>query len=203
MDNGNLINGLILAGGKSSRMGKDKSLLEFHGKPQIVYLQEILKPFCNQIFLSVQKDNSPIQGKYLIHDLFDIESPLNGILSAFHYDTENAWLTVPVDMPNINTEALQYLLAHRDKSKSATCFYDSEGENPEPLLTLWEPRSRPQLFNFFNQGEISPRKFLQENDVCILNTPNSEWLLNVNTPEEFEEFRKQHLKGDRGTSPRI
>lgn len=198
-----LINGLILAGGKSTRMGVDKTMLEFHRKPQYLHLHELLKPFCNEVFLSVQKEHSVIIGNGLIHDLFDLESPLNGILSAFHYDAENAWLTVPVDMPNINTETLHYLITHRDKSKSATCFFDSEGENPEPLLTIWEPRARPQLYNFFNQGEVSPRKFLLENDAFMLKTPNPEWLLNVNTPEEFDEFRKQNLKGDRGTSPRI
>jgi molybdopterin-guanine dinucleotide biosynthesis protein A len=189
-----LTNGLILAGGKSTRMGATKTMLEFHGKPQYHHLQELLKPFCSEVFLSIQKDHSVRQGNGLIHDLFDIESPLNGILSAFHYDAENAWLTVPVDMPNINTETLHYLFVNRDTSKSATCFYDSEGENPEPLLTIWEPRSRPQLFNFFNQGKVSPRKFLLENDVCMIKTPNPEWLVNVNTPEEFDEFRKQHLK---------
>jgi molybdopterin-guanine dinucleotide biosynthesis protein A len=202
MDN-KLINGLILAGGKSSRMGATKSILEFHNKPQFQFLQELLKPFCHQVFISLQKDNSPLQDNGLIHDLFDIESPLNGILSAFHYEAEYAWLTVPVDMPNISAETISYLIPNRDNSKSATCFYDSEGENPEPLLTIWEPQARPQLFNFFNQGEVSPRKFLLENDVCLLKSPNSEWLLNVNTPEEFEAFRKQQLKGDRGTSPRI
>jgi molybdenum cofactor guanylyltransferase len=193
MGNDILINGLILAGGKSSRMGKNKSLIEFHSKPQFIHLQELLKPFCHQIFLSVQKDNSPLQDTHFIHDLFDIESPLNGILSAFHYDAESAWLTVPVDMPNITAETLQYLFINRDNSKSATCFFDSEGENPEPLLTIWEPRARPQLFNFFNQGEMSPRKFLLENDVCMIKTPNPKWLLNVNTPEEFEVFKRKRF----------
>lgn len=187
-----LLSGLILAGGKSIRMGQDKAQIEFHNKPQLYHLHELLTPFCNEVYFSVHKDNSFTHQKRVIKDLFDIESPLNGILSAFHYSAENAWLSVAIDMPNITNETLVYLIKNRDKTKSATCFYDSEGVNPEPLLTIWEPRSRPQLLNFFNRGKVSPRKFLIENEVCLLKTPDPSWLVNVNTPKDLESFKKQN-----------
>jgi molybdenum cofactor guanylyltransferase len=187
-----ILNGLVLAGGKSSRMGKEKSKLAFHGKPQYQYLEELLKPFCDEVFLSVSQHSTIPLSNHCIQDHFNLESPLNGILSAFHFDPQAAWLTVPVDMPNINERTIKYLLQHRDKTKSATCFYDTEGNNPEPLLTIWEPRSKPQLFDFFNHGESSPRKFLEENDVCMIEAPEKSWLMNINTYPEYNGY----LSGD-------
>jgi molybdopterin-guanine dinucleotide biosynthesis protein A len=180
------LNGLILAGGKSSRMGRDKSLIHYHGKPQRDHLMEVLKPFCDQVFISTAKQTK-IQPS-TIQDHFNLESPLNGILSAFHFDPFTSWITLPVDMPNIDSNAIAYLLSHRDKSKIATCFLDSDELSPEPLFTIWEPKAKPLLFDFFNSGEFSPKKFLIQNDVCLLKVPNSTMLININTEEELQAY---------------
>ena len=95
-------------------------------------------------------------------DQFDFESPLNGILTAFAHDSIAAWLTVPVDMPLIDVEIIAYLLKKRDTNKVATCFFDSDGKNPEPLITIWEPRAYPLLLSFQKSGKISPRDFLKQ-----------------------------------------
>ena len=184
-----ILNGLILAGGKSARIGKDKSLINYHGKAQRDFLVDMLKPFCNQVFVSGPKNLKASQT--IIPDHFDLESPLNGILSAFHFDPLVAWLTVPVDMPNIDSKAIEYLLKHRDEHKTATCFLDSEGQNPEPLFTIWEAKAKPMLFDFFNSGNVSPRKFLIENDVCVIKAPKNSILLNINTEEELQAYQKQ------------
>lgn len=185
--NNTFLNGLILAGGKSSRIGLDKAMIQFHGKPQFEYLTEILKPFCNETFISCRKAQYP-QLKNCIVDHFDLNSPLNGILSAFHFDPFASWLTVPADMPNINQTAIDYLLKHRNEQKLATCFTDSDGEEPEPLFTVWEHRSKPVLFDFFNSGGFSAKKFLQENNVNIIPCPDKQWLLNINTEEELRRY---------------
>jgi molybdenum cofactor guanylyltransferase len=188
----NLLNGLILCGGKSSRMGKDKSLISYHGKPQRDHLIELLKPFCPQVCLSMPAGVKATQS--IIPDHFDLNSPLNGILSAFHYDPEAAWLTVPVDMPNITEKTIEFLLKNRDPLKAATCFLDSDEEGPEPLFTVWEAKAKPLLFDFFNHGEKSPRKFLMEYDAKMLPAPQASWLLNVNTPEELAHYLDQSGK---------
>ncbi len=187
-----ILNGLVLAGGSSSRMGKDKGLINYHGKPQRDYLTDLLKPFCNQVFISCSRSiKSSIT---VIPDHFDLDSPLNGILSAFHYDPDAAWLTVPVDMPNIDSNAIEYLLKHRTQKKLATCFHDLDGKFPDPLFTLWEAKSKPALLDFFNSGGASPRKFLQENNVQVLTPPQPAILLNINAPDELEAFLKQSAK---------
>lgn len=187
-------NGLILAGGKSSRMEQDKALINFHGKSQVDYLSDILAAYCHEVFISAANRSGLLSGKTIIYDQFDLESPLNGILSAFHFDPEASWLTIPVDMPNLHAASIEYLVRHRNPKKTATCFFDSEGRHPEPLFTIWEAKAKPLLFDFYNSGGSSPRKFLEENDIELLKAPHPSMLVNINTPKELEAFLKQSGK---------
>jgi molybdopterin-guanine dinucleotide biosynthesis protein A len=187
----NRINGLVLAGGASTRMGQDKGLINYHGKPQREYLADLLKTHCDEVYISCLRSfKSPVT---VIADHFNLQSPLNGILSAFHFDPESTWVTVPVDMPNINAKAIEYLKVNRNRQRLATCFLDSTGNSPEPLFTLWEDKARPALFDYFNSGGDSPRKFLMENDVEFLPAPNPHWFVNINTEEELNAYQKQQL----------
>jgi len=184
-----LLFGLILAGGKSARMGFDKGLIDYHGKPQRDYLRDILGKYCDQVFISCKKTNDLPISSNPIADAFQIDSPLNGILSAFQFNKTVAWLTVPVDMPMIDGALIQYLIDHRNQSKTATCFLDSEGKNPEPLFTIWEPSALEDLQQFYADGKISPRDFLKQADVHIISIPDVKSLININSEEEWKQFK--------------
>jgi len=182
------VNGLILAGGESARMGTDKGLLNFHGIPQREYLFQLLQKFCGQVFLSCKpKMDVPASLNPLI-DKFEIKGPMNGILSAFSENRHCAWITVPVDMPHIDEKIVAHLLQQRDTLKIATCFYDSGGHNPEPLFAIWEPASFEPLKKFCSQGKISPRDFLRTHDARIIQSPTDSLHLNVNSPEDLRRF---------------
>jgi molybdopterin-guanine dinucleotide biosynthesis protein A len=181
--------GLILAGGKSSRMGFDKGLIDYHGKPQRDYLHDLLGKYCDQVFTSCKTSNDLPSFCNPIADAFQIDSPLNGILSAFQFNNTAAWLTVPVDMPMIDDAVIQYLIDHRDASKTATCFFDSEGKKPEPLFTLWEPSVYKDLQQFYAEGKISPRDFLKQANVHIISVPDTQSLININSEEEWQQFK--------------
>lgn len=191
--NASPINGLILSGGQSSRMGQDKGLIAYHGKPQREHLTELLRKFCNNVFVSCKRASGVPEDLHPLYDRFELDSPLNGILSAFQHDPTGAWLTVPIDMPLVDEAVLHYLVVHRDPRKLATCFYDSDGKNPEPLLAIWESAAAAPLQEFHRKGNISPRKFLQEHDVNLLTPPVPGLHRNINTPEELAKF----LSGDR------
>ncbi|HEY8937541.1 MAG TPA: molybdenum cofactor guanylyltransferase [Cyclobacteriaceae bacterium] len=182
------INGLILAGGRSRRMGLDKSLITFHTKPQREYLFDLLNRLCNKVYTSCKEGDDVPPSLNPMPDQFPIESPINGILSAFRQDATTAWLTVPVDMPDVNQGTLNYLISHRSSNHVATCFFDSEGKNPEPLLTLWEPQSAALLQQFYDAGNISPREFLKQSNVNIIAIPNKRALRNINSPDELTDF---------------
>jgi molybdopterin-guanine dinucleotide biosynthesis protein A len=92
-------------------------------------------------------------------------------------------------MPLIDVEIISYLLAKRDPAKVATCFYDSDGKNPEPLIAIWEPRAYPLLLNFYKAGNLSPRDFLKKHDSHLVEIPDRNALANINSPEELEKFK--------------
>src|SRR5688572_8249962 len=101
------INGLILSGGKSLRMGQDKGQIAFHGKPQREYLFDLLSTCCNHVFTSCKRTQDIAAKLNPLADLFEMDSPLNGILTAFRHTPSVAWLSVPVDMPMIDQAVLR------------------------------------------------------------------------------------------------
>lgn len=174
------IYGLVLSGGRSSRMGRDKSGIVVHGKPQSEYLLDELNAVCKKTYIS-----SKHPGAGVIVDAFDINSPLNGILSALQHAPGIAWLAVAVDMPYIDRKVLRILIDARDPAKLATSFYNKETNLPEPLLTIWEPASLEPLRKFVEAGNVSPRDFLSKHSVHLSMPPDPKVFYNMNTPEDI------------------
>lgn len=189
------LKGLILAGGRGTRMGKDKGTLSFHDKPQREHLFDLLTKFCSKVHVSCKHQDTVPASLNPIADAFDMESPLNGILSAMQSDPQAAWLAVAVDMPLVDETAIRFLLEHRDDARIATCFRDSDGKLPEPLFTIWEPKAYSLLLKFHQTGNISPRQFLKENDILLLDAPDKNVLRNINSREELISFLKENRKG--------
>ncbi|MEQ8363546.1 MAG: NTP transferase domain-containing protein [Cyclobacteriaceae bacterium] len=184
--------GLVLGGGLSVRMGADKAYLNYHGKPQRDYAFELLDQFCGRTYFSINAQAT--SDKNTITDAYPFKGPLNGILSAFKHQPDAAWLTLPVDMPFVDETIIQFLIDHRDVTKVATCFYDSEGKLPEPLLTIWEPSCALLLKAFYDEGKTSPRDFLKTANIKLLQVPNKKALKNINTPSDFDEFLDANRK---------
>lgn len=182
--------GLVLNGGRSSRMGFDKGLLDFHGSAQRDYLYEAMKSFCRQVFISAKAIPPGEKGDRFITDRFDFETPLNGILSALQHNSDVAWLTAPVDMPGIDAAALEHLIAQRDPYCLATCYLDSDGQSPEPLVAIWEAKALDPLMKFFLNGNKSPRAFLKQSRVKLLKAPSPAFHANVNTPSDYANYQK-------------
>ncbi|MDZ7693056.1 MAG: NTP transferase domain-containing protein [Balneolaceae bacterium] len=186
------LSGLVLAGGKSTRMHTDKTVLEYHGKPQRDHLYELLDDFCDDTFISCrqeQADEIPHDFK-CITDSFLGMGPMGALLSAFRQNPDTAWLSVACDLPHLSRTSLQYLADHRNPSKIATAFNSPDSSFPEPLITIWEPKSYPVLLHFLSLGYSCPRKVLINSDIEILEAPDPRELKNVNRPEEYEEAKE-------------
>jgi molybdenum cofactor guanylyltransferase len=176
--------GLVLAGGRSVRMGTDKGLLDYKGKPQREHAFDLLSSICEQVFTSCRTEQNVPGFLHPIADSFDYSGPINGILSGMQTHPDKAWLILAVDMPFVDLAALEFLLNKRDKSKFATCFLHEAENFPEPLLTLWEPSAYPQLLAYAAAGNISPRIFLESNPVKIVKPADKKVLLNINYPKD-------------------
>ena len=183
------VNGLVLAGGKSQRMGRDKGLINYHGVPQREFAAKLLDTLCKKTYLSCRPEQTnDFTEKYLlIPDTFTGLGPMGGILSAFREQPDAAWLVVACDLPLLDKPTLDFLIKNRNASQIATTFRSPVTEFPEPLVTIWEPRSYPILLQFLAQGYSCPRKVLINSPVEILEVPMTSALKNVNTPEELQE----------------
>lgn len=187
-----VLNGLVLAGGKSQRMGFDKGTVSWFGKEQRYYMADVLRPFCREVFISCREDQkSNIDTHYnVLPDTFTGLGPYGAILSAFREQPDSAWVVIACDLPLLDTETIGYLISQRDVSKIATAFNSPHDEFPEPLITVWEPKSYAVLLSFLSQGYSCPRKALINSDVNLLNAPDPNALTNVNTPEELDKVKR-------------
>lgn len=181
--------GLVLAGGRSERMGRDKGEIDYHGKPQREYALELLNAFCEKTFLSLRpgQEGIPRPDMPVLTDTFTGLGPFGAILSAFRQHPDAAWLVIATDLPLLDRTTLAQLAAKRQTSKVATAFNSPVDGFPEPLIAIWEPRSYPVLLQFLAQGYSCPRKALINSDVELIDAANPDALMNVNYPEELDQ----------------
>jgi molybdopterin-guanine dinucleotide biosynthesis protein A len=188
-----IINGLVLAGGKSSRMGRDKSAIQWHGKEQQYYMADILKTLCNEVFISHRKEQEieKDQNYKILIDAYIGIGPYGAILSAFKFNPDVAWLVVASDLPLLDKKTLECLIANRNEDAMATTFQSPHDSLPEPLITIWEPKSYEVLLSYLSNGYTCPRKVLiKSNDAHILQPQEADALMNVNTPEDFAKAER-------------
>lgn len=180
------VKALVLAGGKSTRMGQDKAELAYHGRPQWRHLRDLLQKNGLEVFISCRADQAGLfAGEALVTDTFIDLGPLGAILSAFRHDPDAAWLVLACDLPLFDAPALDFLLQNRNPSAAATAFRQPENPDfPEPLVAIWEPKSYARMLSFLAQGVNCPRKVLINSDTNLLNAPHPAALMNANTPEE-------------------
>lgn len=180
--------GLILMGGESSRMGSDKSLLEFQGEPQYHFLYKLLSTICDNVFLScnsIQVTYIPDNFKKLVDNKL-YKGPMTGIRSAFNHKETN-WLIVPIDMPYINEEVLNLMKKNLSGNEDVICTKSREG-HINPLLAIYKKSCAQFLIDF--KGD-SPRKFIENlstQKLIIDDIQN----ININTAEDLEAFKNTH-----------
>jgi molybdopterin-guanine dinucleotide biosynthesis protein A len=193
----NILNGLVLAGGKSTRMGRDKSSIKWHGKEQQYYVADLLMPLCNEVFISKRNAaNGETDNNYkMLVDTYTGIGPYGAILSAFQFNPNTAWLVVACDLPLLDKKTLDFLIGNREVNSMATTFQSPFDNLPEPLITIWEPPSHEVLLSFLSNGFTCPRKVLiKSSNVHIIQPPNADVLMNVNTPEDFITAEKIIIK---------
>lgn len=184
------IKGLVLVGGKSTRMGSDKTQLEYYGKPQKEIAKNLLESCGLQTFYSVAYNENALLKTDKISDKFMNLGPFGGICSAFQKDPNSAWLVIATDLPFVDEQLIQLLLEKRNPSKAATTIKGKNKEFPEPLITIYEPKAYPILLQYLAQGYSCPRKMIINSDVKVVEIEDS-LIRNVNTPEEFQKAKEE------------
>ncbi len=184
------VQGLILAGGLSSRMHRDKAALSYRGKSQLDRVFELAGRHIPQVFVSVRADQTgdPTRAhRPMIVDSVAGKGPIVGIRSALAAHPQVAWLVLACDLPFLSDAALVQLLRERDAAGMATAYRSAHDGLPEPLCAIWEPAAAAALAAYQAGGADCPRKFLMRHPARLLEPCDRRALDNVNTPEEYAE----------------
>lgn len=182
--------GLVLSGGKSTRMGVDKGSINYHGIPHREYLLNLLGKLCDEVFLSVSDKQMPevSHNVKIIVDENQHRGPFNGLLSAHHKYPDAAWLVLACDLPLIDEASLAQLIRQRNPKKFATAFATHASKLPEPLCAIWESLALQKAEENLNAGAGScPRKFLINSDIQLVFPEDDKVLFNANSMEDYNE----------------
>ncbi len=191
------LHALLLSGGESSRMGSDKGSLDYHGKPQRQHLQQLLEKHCVEVHHSV-RDASSYPDLKCIEDRFLGMGPFGAIASGFLHNPNRAYLVLACDLPFVDDALIEELIANRSPKHIATAFHNPETQWPDPLCTIWEPKSYFELLDFLALGYSCPRKVLINADTKVIQTERHEQLRNANSPEDYKQMKKELEAREKG-----
>lgn len=180
--------GLVLAGGKSRRMGSDKALLTRNGETQLARAVALLQRHVERVFVSTREDQADDGERRKfeqIVDRYDDMGPVAGILSAMDKNPDVAWLVVACDLPNIDDVTITDLLDRHTKTHPFTAYSSSYDNLPEPLCAIYGIGSRSIIDAFVADGIHCPRKMLIRSDTQLLQQAHADALDNINTPEDL------------------
>jgi molybdopterin-guanine dinucleotide biosynthesis protein A len=184
--------GLLLAGGRSTRMGLDKAsmVLGADGLNQAARAIQALSRACDKTFLSLRDGQAAPEGcedSEIVRDKAGLNGPLAGILAAFEREPEAAWLVMACDLPFVGSDLLNCLVAARAEGFDFFAYASVADGLPEPLCAIYEPSALAVLQTHAARGCISPRQIMAAGRTRLLDLPpaNRRALQNMNTPEDI------------------
>lgn len=200
MKNNKQITGIILAGGKSSRMGSDKGFVMYKNKAFIQHIIEAIKPLVKDIIIVSDNPDYDIFTLRLrsggnfpvkrVNDLIEGAGPLAGVYTGLHYTTTDTNLVVSCDVPLINTETLKKLTEQIEDTIDIIQL-ESKGKTM-PLIAMYNKRCKITFYNLLQEGERRLRVALKNMKVktITLNENQEKYTTNINTPSNLKEIEQ-------------
>lgn len=181
------LTGFILAGGKSSRMGTDKALLSYHGKPLLNNAIELILPFCDTVLVSGNKKEYSVSGIEPVPDIYEDCGPISGIFSVLNHSTTEWNIVLSVDMPFITRKLIEQLIAN----KNGDCVVPKHSLGVEPLIGLYNKSAIETIRQMIESGDFRMTKLLSALNTNYLDCnfllkeqPNL--FLNVNRTDDYQ-----------------
>ena len=185
--------GIILCGGKSSRMGQNKALLKINGKYIISYIIEMLQPFCDEIIISTNTKELDFLGHKTVKDIYDNIGPVSGIFSSLLQSKNKRNAILSCDTPFINglliTEMFSYLHTHDVVIPEFNGYL-------QPMTAAFKKDVIPVINREIQNGNyIPPRIFEKCNLKKLEINPSAGYyhehlFFNVNSPEDYEKAQE-------------
>ncbi|WP_319549657.1 molybdenum cofactor guanylyltransferase [Desulfogranum marinum] len=184
--------GCVLVGGKSRRMGRAKHLIRHQGKTWLERTVEVLQHQTEKVIVSGAGELPDSLAELdQIADVEGLAGPIAGILAALRYKPEVSWLIVACDLPEMNEQALQWLLSRRRIGRHAV-LADLEGNGRvEPLLAYYDYRCRKAVEDIVAAGSLRINRLQGVPGVFIDQPPASlrRCWRNINTPSDLARHR--------------
>lgn len=185
------ITGIILAGGRSSRMAfQDKAWLHWRQRPFIAHIVERLQPQVTRLAISTNNaDRFDSLGLPLLADPFaEPRGPLAGILAGLEYCGSDLALFTPCDNPLVSTVLAQRLTAALERA-DADIAYAFSAASDHYLYALIRPQLLTSLRAFLNDGESAVRRWYAGERVCRVDFDDQAGcFLNINRPDDLQQL---------------
>lgn len=194
----NHIDGYILAGGKSSRMGVDKGLLLFNGKPLVQRIIEQLSPAVNKVIIVSNNPEYEKFGLEVIGDLIENIGPAGGIHAALSHAQSKQLFIVSCDMPFITAPAATYLIQQAVHSQIALPMYHGK---IQALFGVYSSQCLPKWKQLIEQGIIKLQEMISHFDLLKIVIERNELFgdllfTNINDENDFNTALKQLTNGN-------
>jgi len=196
-----LVHGYVLAGGGSTRFGRDKALVEMDGTPMLLRMRTLLGEITKQVNVIAAPTKYAALGITGIADRWDGQGPLAGIITALlttkQASSEAQWnLIVGCDMPFLTREWLAYLVA-RAQASSAEVVAPQSAQGLEPLCACWRTTAAGKLQTAFDEGVRKITQAMKRLQMEALD--EADWkrfdatgrlFWNMNTAADYDEARR-------------
>lgn len=183
------ITGIILAGGKSSRMGQDKGLLELKGKPLVEYSIEALKPLCSEIIIIANSDDYKQFGVPVYSDIYINKGPLGGIYTGLKNSKSETNIILSCDTPFITSEYLKWLISKH----STSITFSTWGDKIHPLASIFDRSTIDSIKDLIEKDQLKMMSLQTREEVQIVNAEENpifeeRIFTNVNTQTELNQL---------------
>jgi molybdopterin-guanine dinucleotide biosynthesis protein A len=189
----NMVTGVILAGGRATRMGgHDKGLIQINNKYLIEYVLDSLRPQVSKLLISANRNQSlyaKISACPIIADSFDnYQGPLAGMASTLAQAPTDYVLFVPCDAPLLSSQLVARLYSHLMQTQAdASVAYD--GKRLQPTFCLLKRHLLDNLLVFLETEKRSIHGFLRQQALVSVDCADiAETFLNINTPEDIKKL---------------
>lgn len=180
--------GIVLSGGKSKRMGSDKSLLQYYDKPQRYHVYDLLAFYCEQVYIACSKEQiKTIDSQYQFiadKNKYMDAGPIGALLSVFEEFPDSNVLLIGCDYPMISKTELDSFINSCKGSKPVSFF--NEGENLyEPILTWYPNNCYMSLIENWQSEAYSLQHFLLSQGAIKYFPENKDSIISIDTLDAF------------------
>lgn len=187
---------IILAGGKSSRMGSNKALLEFNNKTNIERIKDEMSGFAEVILVTNEPETYKFLGLKTVSDEYPGLGPLAGIHAGLMASASELNILVACDMPFVTSDLAAALVEKAGSYDAAVPVIEGR---QHPLFAVYRKSIISRIEECLNKKNLRIKHLLESLNVLYLNDRdfkayNSESLdrifYNMNHPEEYENAKK-------------